>query len=280
MKLKAEDPKGLLHRAQSRSRFQLERWDPTDAEVASFVSHYWFVSWDLTGQEPYDSENLPYPSVHLVVQRGQSGIFGIPRGKFVRRLDGKDRVFGMSFRPGGFYPLVQVPIYRFSGRRTLLSDVFGAAGAALEDAILDVEGRTEQIALAEAFVRARHVEPHPMVDFVSGVVDRIAGDRALVRVEEVAHEAGLSRRHLERLFRQYVGVSPKWVIQRYRLFEAADRLASEPDSSTAYLAQLLGYCDQAHFAREFKAMVGSSPAEYARANFRCKIPSPFGRGSG
>jgi AraC-like DNA-binding protein len=55
-----------------------------------------------------------------------------------------------------------------------------------------------------------------------------------------------------------------WVVQRYRLFEAADRLASEPDLTAAQLAQQLGYTDQAHFSREFKSMVGRSPAEYAR----------------
>jgi AraC-like DNA-binding protein len=48
------------------------------------------------------------------------------------------------------------------------------------------------------------------------------------------------------------------------MFEAAERLASEADVDAADLAQQLGYCDQAHFIKDFKTMVGCSPADYAR----------------
>src|SRR5207302_8657237 len=48
----------------------------------------------------------------------------------------------------------------------------------------------------------------------------------IFRVEQVVEASRMRKRALERLFQEYVGVSPKWVIQRYRLFEAADRLKS------------------------------------------------------
>jgi AraC-like DNA-binding protein len=75
----------------------------------------------------------------------------------------------------------------------------------------------------------------------------------------------LNKRTLQRLFARYVGVSPKWVIQRYRLHEAAERLAAGELIHQAELALDLGYSDQAHFVRDFKSIVGVSPAAYARA---------------
>jgi AraC-like DNA-binding protein len=264
MKANTETPRGLLDRRHSESKFKLARYDPIDAHVAAFVSHYWVVTWDLTGQPPYESESLPYPNVHLAFQRGMSGIFGPPRGKFVRRLEGRDRVFGISFRPGGFHPVAQAPVHRFSNRRTPVRDVFGEDGLAVEEAILHTERAEEQIALSEAFLRSRNLRFDPAIAFTSRVVDKIAADRMLLRVEDVAHAEGVSRRKLERIFRHYVGVSPKWVVQRYRLFEAADRLATESVVDAADLAQQLGYCDQAHFIKDFKTMVGCSPADYAR----------------
>jgi AraC-like DNA-binding protein len=54
------------------------------------------------------------------------------------------------------------------------------------------------------------------------------------------------------------------VIQRYRLHEAAKRLAADPSAAQSALAADLGYSDQAHFIRDFKALVGTSPAAYAR----------------
>src|SRR4029453_14769306 len=114
MNSRTDVPKGLLDRRHSASKFQLARYDPTDAALAAFIAHYWVVTWDLTGQPAYESESLPYPNVPLVFQRGMSGIFGVPRAKFVRRLEGRDRGFGVSFRPGGFHALAQVPVYHFT----------------------------------------------------------------------------------------------------------------------------------------------------------------------
>ena len=92
-------------------------------------------------------------------------------------------------------------------------------------------------------------------------MNAIAADRGIVRVEQLVDLAGIRQRALQRLFREYVGVSPKWVIQRYRLFEAAERLASG-ESEGARVAHELGYFDQAHFIRDFKAMVGRSPTAF------------------
>jgi AraC-like DNA-binding protein len=84
-------------------------------------------------------------------------------------------------------------------------------------------------------------------------------------VDELATEVGLGERALQRLFGEYVGVSPKWVIRRFRLHDAASRLAKAEDVNLTHLAQELGYSDQAHFTRDFKAIVGRSPSDYRRA---------------
>jgi AraC-like DNA-binding protein len=96
------------------------------------------------------------------------------------------------------------------------------------------------------------------------VAARIAEDRGVTRVEQLVGEFQVGRRALQRLFRDYVGVSPKWVIQRYRLLDAAERVAAGTAVPWADLALDLGYADQAHFIRDFKRLVGRSPADYAR----------------
>jgi AraC-like DNA-binding protein len=93
---------------------------------------------------------------------------------------------------------------------------------------------------------------------------RVADDRAITRVDDLAGQHGLTVRRVQRLFAEYVGASPKWVIQRYRLLEAAVRVAAGGVLDWADLALELGYADQAHFIRDFKRLVGRSPADYAR----------------
>nr|WP_254625240.1 MULTISPECIES: helix-turn-helix transcriptional regulator [unclassified Myxococcus] len=82
-------------------------------------------------------------------------------------------------------------------------------------------------------------------------------------MEQVAALAGLEPRNLQRRFSAAVGVSPKWVIQRYRLHEAAEQLARADAPDMASLALQLGYFDQSHFIRDFKALVGRAPGQYA-----------------
>ena len=73
----------------------------------------------------------------------------------------------------------------------------------------------------------------------------------------------MSERTLQRLFRRYVGVGPKWVLQRARLHDAVDRIDAGRVTDLASLALELGWFDQAHFTRDFTALVGQSPAAYA-----------------
>ncbi len=58
-----------------------------------------------------------------------------------------------------------------------------------------------------------------------------------------------------------MGVSPKWTIRLYRIQDALERIANR-DTDWAVLALELGYFDQAHFIRNFKAMVGVAPGSY------------------
>ncbi len=71
-------------------------------------------------------------------------------------------------------------------------------------------------------------------------------------------------RALQRLFSRYVGVSPKWVIRRFRLQEAAEQLTRGNIVDWSRLALDLGYFDQAHFINDFRSLIGMSPTEYAK----------------
>jgi AraC-like DNA-binding protein len=96
------------------------------------------------------------------------------------------------------------------------------------------------------------------------VAARIADDRSISRVDQIVREFQIGLRQLQRLSSEYVGVSPKWVIQRYRLLDAAERVNAGTAVNWVGLALDLGYADQAHFIRDFKRLVGRSPAEYAK----------------
>ena len=87
-------------------------------------------------------------------------------------------------------------------------------------------------------------------------------DHSLLTVADVADRHAVTVRTLQRLFTHYVGVGPKWVLARYRLHDAvADLDAGWPGTLTD-LAVRYGWYDQAHFTRDFTALVGVTPGQY------------------
>ena len=262
---KTTPPRGVLTTAAADPRrYQHARYHPSP-DLEPYVEHYWSVRWDLRGLAPETAETLPHPSVHMIFERhGRSRIAGVARGKFSRVLEGEGGVFAAKFRPGGFHPFAGVPISTFTGTTVRLREVFGADGDALDQAVLAEETDSSRLAIVEEFLRRRRPRPDEHVARIAEIVYAVADDRGIVKVDDLVDRYRLNKRTLQRLFAKYVGVSPKWVIQRYRLHEAAEQLAAGPSISQSTLALELGYSDQAHFARDFKNVVGTSPAAYAR----------------
>ncbi len=119
---------------------------------------------------------------------------------------------------------------------------------------------------ADAWLRDRPSADHT-IDAVNALVRKARDDPAINQVRQLAQLAGTSERQLQRRFREYVGVGPKWVIQRSRLHDAIEQLTGpQHGADLARLALELGYADQAHFIHEFKAAVSVTPAAYRRTD--------------
>jgi AraC-like DNA-binding protein len=263
IRVEKQPPEGILNQHIAETKFKLARYVPPD-DLLPFVETLWTVRWDLRGQEPYTSENLPHPSVNISFEPDIVRFVGVTTGKFRYHLEGQGQVLGIKFRPGGFKPFVQRPMSDFTDQSIPVSNVLEVDEPALRAAMQALDTDAEMIHYAADFLRGFAPEPDPTVDLVNTIVRDIIHDRSLNKVDEVAEHAHLSKRSLQRLFNHYVGVGPKWVIQRYRLHGALEQLSEPTVSDCLQLALKLGYFDQAHFTRDFKAIVGQSPMEYAR----------------
>jgi AraC-like DNA-binding protein len=255
---------GILNPSAITAKFQLTRHLPTQ-DLSYFVQHYWIVRWDLRGQAPYQQETLPYPVVHLAIEHDRSRIVGVIRGKFSALLHDQGWVFGVKFRPGAYYPFVRCPVSTITDRSIPIEDIFGDDGVALEAAIRAHDDEAQWIECAEQFLRSRRPERDDTIDLINRIIDCIVADRTILKVDALVERFNLSKRTLQRIFSRYVGVSPKWVIKRYRLQEAAEQLAGSEIVNWPRMALDLGYFDQAHFIKDFKMIVGRTPAEYARS---------------
>jgi AraC-like DNA-binding protein len=266
MKPREDSARGVLDERRGAQRFRNVRFWPAE-DLTALVEHYWIVSWDLRGQPSYEQETLPHPAVHLVFEPEGVRLYGVFTRRFARRLSGAGRVVGVRFRPGGFRPFLGAPVRSLTDRSVPAVETLGRAlGPELERAAgtLDRLDEGEAAAVVEGLLRRRRPPPDARVALVNRIVERITADGAVRAVGDVARPFGLSPRTLQRLFREYVGVGPKWVIRRCRLHDAVERLAAGQPADWPRLARELGYFDQAHLIHDFKRMVGRTPAEYAR----------------
>jgi AraC-like DNA-binding protein len=264
--------RGVLRPAETEQVAGLRRDAAVHPALQPFVERYWSVRWDRTGQEPFRSEVLSHPSVNVSVETGSLPRFGVDlpavllHGVVTRRftvdLVGTGRVTAVKFRPGGFTAFAGAHPARNSVAP--LGGELGVDPDALREAVLaqaDDEGRT---AVLDAALAPHAPEPAPAYLELQDLLDRMIDDRALVRVDQVAALAGVGVRSLQRSFAGYVGVSPKAVLARYRLQDAAAAIDAGDVDDLAGLAASLGWFDQAHFSRDFRAVVGTTPSAYLR----------------
>ena len=258
---KIDPHNGLLNFKASAPLPGYWRYHPS-ADLAPYIEHYWTVEWDLA--EPALRETLPYPSAHIILEPDVCVLGGVSTRKFSRVLEGRSRVLGAKFHVGGLRPFVAQPVSAYTDRALPLQEVFGAAARNLHKRVLAHTDHHAAIVVLETFLRERQPRHDDALARVRNMAARVAADRDIRQAEQLAEEFGIGLRTLQRLFGDYVGVSPKWLIRRYRLQEAAERMAAAASVDWAQTALELGYADQAHFSRDFKRIIGKSPADYFR----------------
>src|SRR5262249_36551767 len=153
-------------------------------------------------------------------------------------------VLGAKFTPAGFARLARVQMRTLVDRVLPLEEAAGRAPTPVDDPA------SARAAMLEFL--APLAGGDPAVARVNALVDRAQDDRSISRADDLARIARVSVRSLHRPFEQFVGVSPKWIVRRARVQEAADRVVCGAPVDWAAIAQDLGYHDQSHLIRDFR----------------------------
>ena len=83
--------------------------------------------------------------------------------------------------------------------------------------------------------------------------------------KDIAQGVSLSARHLDRCFREQMGITPMTYLSRFRLRQARRLLESSP-LNISEIAGTVGFSDSGYFSRVFRRDLGMSPSEYRRTH--------------
>jgi len=107
------------------------------------------------------------------------------------------------------------------------------------------------------------------VDLIFESTKLITSNKGNVTVASMARSLNCSERHLQKLFKNFVGVSPKLFMNIIKLREALDDLAY-PNHKPATMTQLAvsnGYYDQPHFNSNFNSFIKTTPKNFAKEDY-------------
>jgi AraC-like DNA-binding protein len=253
-----------------------------------WVACYW--TRDIAGEERHTHPVMPDGCIDLLFESGGERLLVV--GTMTRTLwaehHGPTQFVGVRFRPGGAAPFLRQRVDVVTDATVDAEDLLGRSAVELRERLMDatVARRTSRgsshvsrsarpsmpigddrriciearVAGIERFLLGRLRGDVDAVDpRIAWATSRLGRDPAC-RVDTLAADIGMSRQYLRRLFLQHTGISPKAFARVARLQRLAESLRT--GTGLAAAADAAGYADQAHMTREFKGMVGITPAAY------------------
>ena len=249
-----------------------------------------YTGYRQRGLAPARHRGLPSPYLTLIFTLDEPLTIeahpdpGQPPGEFGTLLGGLHSVpalithagaqsgIQVALRPLGARALLGLPAGELAELDLPAEAVLGGVCAELRDRVRAAAGWPERFAVLDEIL-LRRVAPSPgIAPEVSWAWRQLLRAGGALHVSELAAGTGWSGRHLTSRFRAEIGLTPKAAARVIR-FDRARRLlvrklTAGGDYLLADLAADCGYFDQAHLAREFRALAGCPPSQWLAEEFR------------
>ena len=242
---------------------RIHRFAPTPA-LAPVARRFWMPVWSLPSGHTSVQRVLQYPVCLLVISHEYARLVGPSTGLSTTELSGAGWALGTMLQPAAGIALTGGSVDRLTDRFESFDEpaLVAAARDAIGDDPDDPGRRAAAVAVMEDFLaRLLPVDDEGLL--VNEIVEYVESCPDVQRVGQVCERFALTERTLQRLTSRRIGLPPKWLVQRRRLHEAAERLRDTQRPDLARVAAELGYADQAHFNRDFRAVTGLTPGQFA-----------------
>lgn len=198
---------------------------------------------------------------HTVPLRFGSFIAGVTDGPVLARHDGSARCLQVDLTALGARQLLGMPMCELANQTVPIDDVLGRFGRDLVQRVGEAPDWPTRFALIDKVLRARLANAAPADPGVAWSLGRIVASGGAAIIGDIATELGWSHRRLIARYRDTVGLPPKLVARIVRFERLAAHVGTDPDIEWAAAANMCGYFDQAHLAREVRELAGITPTE-------------------
>jgi len=180
---------------------------------------------------------------------------------------GAVRMIGLRLANGCASSLLRLPLSELASRCVPLdlcreSRLEKEKVRTLTERLCEVRKPEEHLVHVNQFLLSLAASARAPEDLVQQALSAIRVTHGQLRVDALASRLGVTSRHLERGFRQHVGLSPKALCRLERFHHVRSLVAGAGRPVWSQLACESGYYDQAHLIAEFRHFTGQTPATY------------------
>jgi AraC-like DNA-binding protein len=258
---------------------------------ASPLSTYINCMWYIEGALPYPHlKILPMPSLHVMFSFGdafpvyksdqarpfatcaESWSVGLWNTYHIMDAPHSAQVLNVSFKPGGAYPFLKLPLSELHNLIVPLDALWGRWAEEIRERLYAEPTIQARFALLERLLLTQLCDAPHGLNVVQAAVAVIARQHGMLSIRGLCDQIGISQKHLITQFKRMVGGTPKEVARLDRFKRILQSIEPTKPVDWSMIAHQHRYYDQSHFNKDFEAFSGHSPTEYLR--LRRQEPDP------
>ena len=170
----------------------------------------------------------------------------------------RKQIYAIRFNPGGAYSFFKNDLDDFTDLRVDFKNISKNLEKELAAIFLSKKSPFEKIKCLDGFF-LRRVSEWGQNAVIMNSLASIFSAKGNMEIKKLAQGQYVSERHLNRMFKQWIGLSPKEFTRIIRFQNAFGNVFLADNVNWSSLAMESGYHDQAHFINEFKVFTGITP---------------------
>jgi len=222
----------------------------TDHLHPEWVNIRFILSGSWAIEDPAGCALVPGPPATLFGPTDRARLFSGSAGALL----------GVGLTPVGWMRLIGGDASAIANRVMPLGDALGVPDEALVESLRACENDAGRFALLDRLLLRRARVARRRETLVIRVHDALVSGSAC-EVRDLAELVGISQSALHRLCLRVFGFTPKRLLRRQRFLRTLGAVRDAPDRPLAELMDP-AYYDQAHFNRDFKQYMGTTPLAY------------------
>lgn len=164
---------------------------------------------------------------------------------------------GLEFTTAAAYKFFRQPMHDLANDLFSFHDCFGNEGLQLQRDVSQLEDPYNKVKKVQEFLLYKLRSTDRVNRIVDYSIEAISRSHGLIEIRELERKTGYTKRYLDLLFKDHLGIGPKTLSTILR-FQHFYKVAGNEKNSIYDL-----YYDESHFIKEFKRYTGFSPGKFA-----------------